>query len=62
MDACTALGVSASRIHMHGLRAGSVIVDMLIQGKPILVIDAGELLSELLQQIKDPSSELKKEN
>ena len=61
MDACTALGVSASRIHMHGLRAGSVIVDMVIQEK-LNPCDRtpGELLSELLRQIKDPSSELMK--
>jgi len=35
LDLCTALGISAPRIQVHGLRAGSVFVDMTVQeGQP----------------------------
>jgi hypothetical protein len=59
LDVCSALGVSASRIQMHGVRAGSVIVDVALQ-KNVNPSDRtpGELLVDLLRQMKTPSSEL----
>ena len=59
LDLCSALGISAARIQMHGLRAGSVIVDMAVQeGVNQSDRTPGEILMELLRQTKDPSSEL----
>jgi len=59
LDVCLALGISAARIQMHGLRAGSVIVDMaLLEGVNQSDRTPGEILMGLLRQIKDSSSEL----
>ena len=60
LDLCSALGLSATRIQMHGLRAGSVIVDLAVQeGMNQSDRTSGEIIMELLRQIKDPSSELR---
>jgi hypothetical protein len=59
LDLCLALGISAARIQMHGLRAGSVIVDMaVLEGVNQSDRTPGEILMGLLRQIKDSSSEL----
>lgn len=59
LDLCTALGISASRIQMHGLRAGTVIVDMGLQeGSNSSDRTPGELLLELFRQMRDPCSQL----
>lgn len=59
LDVCSALGISATRIQMHGLRAGSVIVDMALQeGVNPSDRTPEEILMELVRQMKDPKSEL----
>jgi hypothetical protein len=59
LDVCSALGISAARIQMHGLRAGSVIVDMAVQqGVNPSDRTPEEILVELVRQMKDPKSEL----
>ena len=58
-DLCSALGISASRMQVHGLRAGSVLVDLaVLEGAAESDRPPSEILMEILRQMKDPSSEL----